>query len=152
MWSKTTDGKCFMVCGGVARDAEYKQVGDKNSSLTKFSIKSDEQTLEDGTTKALWTNCECWHSVARAAKAIKKGDTVFAVGTIKENTWTDKDTGEPKSAKVLVCDFVIILPFSAPPTYQDSAAAPASGGSFVSASANTNVRVPAPEGGDDYPF
>lgn len=144
MWSKCTDGKSFMVCGGIARDAEYKQVGQNNSSLTKFSVKNDEKTLDDGSVQATWTSCECWHSVARYAKAIKKGDTVLAIGTIKTETWTDQQTGEQRSAKKLVCDFVMILPFTQAPqaAQQQSSSAPAK---------NNNVVVPGPDD-DDYPF
>ena len=42
MQTKLSDGS-VMICGILAKDAEYKQVGDKNSSLTKFSIKVGER-------------------------------------------------------------------------------------------------------------
>ena len=144
MWSKCADGKSFMVCGGVARDAEYSQVGEKNSSLTKFSVKNDEKVLEDGTTEAKWTSCECWHSVARYAKNIKKGDTVLAIGMIKTDTWTDKQTGEPRQAKKLVCDFVAILPYTPNP----SVVVPPDSGSAPSASSAQQGESSI----DDYPF
>ena len=147
MWSKATDGKSFMVCGPVGGDAEYKQVGQNNSSLTKFSVKNDDKTLEDGTVKPMWTNCECWHSVARYARAIKKGDTVLAIGTIKTDTWTDQQTGEQKTAKKLVCDFVAILPLT-----QNQQTPPQQNTGFVPADTkNTNVTVQKQDD-DDYPF
>lgn len=142
MWSKTTDGKSFMVCGVTPKDAEYRQVGEKQSSFTTFSVKSDEIATDNGETQAKWTNCKCWHSVARYAATIKKGDMVFAVGKIETDTWTDKKTGEQKTSKNLVCDFVAILPQTQAP--QQSAG-------FVPADKNANVTVPAPAD-DDYPF
>lgn len=146
MFSKSTDGKTFMVCGPVSRDAEYRQVGDKNSSLTTFSVKCDERTEADGTVTPIWTNCECWHSVARLARAIKKADTVFAIGTIKTETWTDKQTGEQKSGKKLVCDFVAITPYSANPAPAAPAAPPAQ--TYPAAPSSAQVQAAA----DDYPF
>ena len=144
MWSKTSDNKSFMVCGIAGKDAEYKQVGEKKSSLTEFSVKCDERQHDDGTTEAVWTNCKCWHSVARYAANIKKGDVIFAVGTINTEKWNDKNTGEEKKAKKLICDFVAILPSSsAPAPQQNSAFTPAD-------TKNTNTVVGAPD--DDYPF
>ena len=38
MQGKLQDGS-IIICGVLGKDAEYKTVGDKNSSLTKFSVK-----------------------------------------------------------------------------------------------------------------
>lgn len=149
MFSKATDGKTFIVCGFVPKDAEYKQVGDKNSGLTKFSIKCDEKTNPDGTTTPIWTNCECWHSVARYAANIKKGDTVFATGIIKTDEWTDKTTGELKKAKKLVCEFLSIMPGSSIPQTAPVSSSPPTPQPVAE---NTNVRMEMTETDDDYPF
>ena len=146
MFTKCDDKKSYIVCGPVARDAEYKTVGDKNSSLTKFSVKCDDIQEADGTTTAAWTSCECWHSVARYAAGIKKGDTVLAIGTIKVDEWTDKTTGEPKKAKKLVCEFVCVMPGSQPA--QSAQTAPAQ----QPVSPNANVKVDTTPTDDDYPF
>lgn len=146
MFSKSTDNKTFMVCGFVARDAEYRTVGEKNSSLTKFSVKCDEKQEADGTTTAIWTNCECWNAVARYAAGIKKGDTVLAIGTIKVDTYTDKKTGEQKQSKNLVCEFVSIIPGSQ--AAKQTQTAPS--GYPAQPTANTKVETSATD--DDYPF
>lgn len=101
MYSKLQDGN-FIVCGKLPKDAEYKQVGNNNSSLTKFGVKVGEKPSENPNEKpqAIWTNCECWHEVARAAMDFKKGDTVLAVGKIVVNEY------EGKQYKNLVCEFV----------------------------------------------
>ena len=146
MFSKCSDGKSFIVCGPVARDAEYKTVGEKNSSLTKFSVKCDEKEETDGNTTAVWTNCECWHSVARHVAQIKKGDTVLAIGVIKNETWTDKNTGVQKQAKKLVCDFVAILPYSSTSNNAPAAQPP------KTAPQGKNVRVEMDDTDEEYPF
>ena len=59
-----------MVCGTLPKDAVYKTVGQNSSSLTTFGVKVGEKPSPDVNRKAdaVWCNCECWHSVARAAK------------------------------------------------------------------------------------
>ena len=146
MFNKSSDNKTFMVCGPVARDAEYKTVGEKNSSLTKFSVKCDEKQEADATTTPIWTNCECWHSVARYAAGIKKGDTVLAIGTKKVDEWTDKTTGESKKATKLVCEFVCIMPGSQAANQTQTAPS----GYPAQPTANTKVETIATD--DDYPF
>ena len=93
-----------MICGFLGKDAEYKIVGDKNSSLTKFGVMVGEKQVE-GQDKpdAIWVNCDCWHDVARATKDLKKFDVVMCVGKIATN---EKDG---KTYKTLVCDAVFIM-------------------------------------------
>ncbi len=93
-----------MICGPLPKDAEYKTVGDKNSSLTKFGVKVGERPVE-GQDKpdAIWVNCDCWHDVARATRNLKKMDVVFCVGKIKAN---EKDG---KTYKTLECEAVFVM-------------------------------------------
>ena len=103
MQGKLQDGS-IIICGPLPKDAEYKTVGDKNSSLTKFGVKVGERKV-DGKDKpeAIWVNCDCWHEVAKASKNLKKFDVVLCVGKIKE---TEKDG---KTYKTLVCEFVVSM-------------------------------------------
>ncbi len=95
-----------LICGPLPKDAEYKTVGDKNSSLTKFGVKIGERPVEgQDKPEAIWVNCDCWHEVAKAAKNFKKLDVVLCVGKINVQEY-DKD-GEKKQSKTLVCEFVV---------------------------------------------
>lgn len=88
-----------MICGSLPKDAEYKTVGDKNSSLTKFGVKVGERKVEgQDKPEAIWVNCDCWHEVAKATKDLKKFDVVFCIGKIKI---TEKDG---KTYKTLECE------------------------------------------------
>lgn len=113
MQTKLSDGS-VMVCGILGRDAEYKQVGQNNSSLTRFSVKVGErppaQQGERG--EAIWANCQAWHSVARACSGLKKLDVVLCVGKIEKHTADDG-----KVYTNLVCELVIPMPAAnaAPP-------------------------------------
>lgn len=102
MYSKLQDGN-FIVCGYVARNAELKTVGEKHSSLCRWSVKAGEKG--DGDDKeAIWVNCQAWHDKARSAAAIQKGDTVLCVGKLEKNTGNDG-----KVYKNLVCEFISIM-------------------------------------------
>jgi len=97
-------GSSVMVTGTAGKDAEYKTVGDKGSSLCKFSLKVDEKPNEDPNERptAIWANCDCWHALARYAQNIKKGDAVMATGKIEGREYNGK------TYNTLVCDYVSI--------------------------------------------
>ena len=102
MYSKLQDGS-FIVCGYVARDSELKTVGEKHSSLCRWSVKAGE--MKNGENKKdIWIKCQAWHDIARSAAAIKKGDTVLCVGRLEKSTGTDG-----KEYKNLVCEFVSVM-------------------------------------------
>ncbi len=109
MQTKLSDGS-VMVCGVLPKDAEYKTVGQNSSSLTKFSVKVGERINPDASENAkpiaIWCNCVCWHSVARAAKGLKKSDTVLCIGKVEVRTYTGKDDAE-HTVKELICEFVL---------------------------------------------
>lgn len=109
MRAKLPDGS-VIISGFLAKDAEYKQVGGNNSSLTKFAVKVGERG------EAIWVNCQCWHSVARATKALKKFDVVLCVGKVEKKPYTSKD-GKEKVDVHLVCEAVFVQPTAeaAPP-------------------------------------
>ena len=109
MQAKLPDGS-IIISGFLSKDADYRQVGQKNSSLTKFSVKVGERM---GSNEAIWVNCVCWHSVARATKDLKKFDVVLCVGKIEQDTYTAKDGTQKKSVQ-LNCEGVFVQPPSAP--------------------------------------
>lgn len=95
-------GNKVIITGKVARDAELKHMGEKNTALATFGVNvgNRQQKQADGTMKdvldengkrvAIWVNCQCWYeSAAAAAEHIKKGTSVFCVGTVQQNTGSD---------------------------------------------------------------
>lgn len=117
MRAKLPDGS-VIISGFLAKDAEYKQVGGNNSSLTKFAVKVGERQpkVQGERGESIWVNCQCWHAVARATKALKKFDVVFCVGKVEKNAYTSKD-GKEKVDVHLVCEAVFVQPTAeaAPP-------------------------------------
>lgn len=110
MQAKLPDGS-VIICGFLAKDAEYKQVGDNNSSLTKFSVKVGERPpkSEGERGDAIWVSCQCWHSVARATKNLKKFDVVMCVGNVEKRQYTNS-SGEQKTDVHLNCEAVFVQP------------------------------------------
>ena len=102
MYSKLQDGS-FIICGYVARDSELKTVGEKSSSLCRWSVKAGEKINGDKK-DVIWVNCQAWHDIARIASQIKKGDTVLCVGKLETNQGNDG-----KIYKNLVCEFISIM-------------------------------------------
>lgn len=104
MQGKLQDGS-VIICGILPRDAEYKTVGGKGSSLTTFSVKAGEREPqhEGENGEAIWVNCKCWHAVARSARSLKKGDSVLCVGRI-ENYYSQQTEKEYVN---LVCEFIV---------------------------------------------
>lgn len=102
MYSKLQDGS-FIVCGYVAKNSELKTVGEKQSSLCRWSVKAGE--VQSGESKSpVWVSCQAWHETARCASVIQKGDTVLCVGKLEKYTGNDG-----KEYKNLVCEFVSVM-------------------------------------------
>jgi len=115
----------FMVIGVLPKDAELKQVGQKNSSKTSFSVKVSETVKPDGSKEANWTNCVAWHDMARICAEFRKGDVVLAVGKIEEREW------EGKKYKDLVVSFAVKA--GVPAVVADNTLKPATGNPNIDA-------------------
>lgn len=78
-------GNSVMIAGFIGKDAEYKHVGPNNSPKCDFSVKVGERPGKDETEKAeaIWATCVAWYELASLCKHFKKGDHVFAVGTLE---------------------------------------------------------------------
>lgn len=105
MQTKLNDGS-ILIAGFLGKDAEYKQVGQNNSSLAKFSVNVGKKA---GAQQPTWVNCECWHEAARAAASLKKFDVVLCFGHIKTDTYTDNN-GQQKTTSVLEVEGFFLQP------------------------------------------
>lgn len=103
MYSKLQDGM-FMISGFVAKDAEMK-TSTNGKTYTKWSVKVATKPSQNPNERgeAVWTNCIAWHDQARAAGAIKKGDSVFCIGNLETNDY------EGKTYKTLNCEYISIM-------------------------------------------
>ena len=117
MRARLPDGS-VIISGFLAKDAEYKQVGGNNSSLTKFSVKVGERQpkVQGERGEAVWVNCQCWLCVSRDTMDLKNFVVVLCVGKVEKKPYTSKD-GEEKVDVHLVCEAVFVQPTAeaAPP-------------------------------------
>lgn len=124
MYSKLQDGN-FMIAGFVAKDSEMK-TSQNGKTYTKWSVKvavkPSQNEGERG--EAVWTNCIAWHDQARAASAIKKGDTVFCIGKLETSEY------EGKIYKTLNCEYLNIMGKATTPAVHQEAAANANYGNL----------------------
>ena len=91
------------IIGRLAADPEFKSFG--SGTVAKFRVitsdrrKSDDGKWEDVNTSG-W-NIAAWNSLADSSKnVLQKGQEVIVVGSMKEDTWTDKEGNSRKSFEV----------------------------------------------------
>lgn len=81
------------VAGVVGKDAELAILQDGNH-VANFSI-ADSQ----GKDKTIWWNATLWGRKAESLSSyITKGTKVTVAGSLSEESWTDKKTGETRKA------------------------------------------------------
>lgn len=112
--AKTEKGTEYLAIGNATRDAEYKEVGDKMTPLTKWGMAVGEN--KDGETR--YIDCAAWGRNAPGGIGIKKGDAVLCYGRLESREYNEKTYYE------LRCEFVSVM--RAQPISSNSV--PASGG------------------------
>lgn len=96
----------MIATGRLAKDAEFRVAGARQSHFTNLSIPAAEK---DGET--IWVNVTCAFEVADAARTLKKGDRVLVAGVMKTRTYTNRE-GEERQVSELNAD--VVFPMAAP--------------------------------------
>lgn len=91
------------IIGRIGTDPEFKTFGDR--AIVKFRvITSDRRKNDNGVWEDLNTsgwNIVAWGSLAESCKnIIEKGQEVIVMGSMKEDSWTDKDGNPRKTTEV----------------------------------------------------
>lgn len=91
------------IAGIVGKDAELRVLND-GTNIATFSV-ADSQ----GKDKTIWWNVNLWGRKAESLHSyITKGTKVTVTGSVSEETWNDKQTGEAKkSLRVRVNDILL---------------------------------------------
>lgn len=100
-------GEGWLVTGTATKDAEYKEVGDKETPLASFSLAIGKR--QDSTT--IFANCKAWRKLGKYAATIKKGDAVMAVGTIETHEYNGQNY------TTLICEWLNRAGEIEPPIY-----------------------------------
>jgi single-strand DNA-binding protein len=91
------------IVGRLAADPEYRTFG--SSNVVKFRmLTSDRRKNEDGVWVDINTsgwNISAWNSLADSCKnVLAKGQEVVVIGSIKEDSWTDKEGNNRRTFEV----------------------------------------------------
>ena len=76
----------IIIAGTSTRDAEYREIGEKNTPVVSFSLAVNARNEE-----GRFVNCKAFNdTLAGYAMNIKKGDTVAAAGVLESREYNEK--------------------------------------------------------------
>jgi len=100
------------VRGRLGNDPELKVVGAESTPLVTFSLAHTPRSKKNGE----WVDGEtAWYRVAKfglsaepVAETLKKGDEVLVIGSLKMNTYTDKNGAEKTQLEITASEIGVI--------------------------------------------
>lgn len=96
----------FFGFGNLTKDIELKKAGE--TAVVNFDIAVNEyyKVGEEKKENVYFFTCEAWGSGAERLANYKKGDCLFIKGILRQDRFTDKDTGkEREKVKLRVQEF-----------------------------------------------
>jgi len=137
------------LSGNFVRDPELKEIenGDRTTKVVNFVVASSRRfRKKDGSNdeETTFVNCEAWDSGAETiAKWFNKGDAIVIHGSIKNESWEDKDGNKRYRDKIRVSQFE--FPPKGPNSKKDD-------GTESSVSANTQTEQSSEVNEEAVPF
>lgn len=93
---------CFQIGGFLTRDPELTFTP-SGVAVCKFSVAANHKYKEQE--EVLFMPCTAFGKTGELiSEHFKKGKPIFTEGRLKEEKWTDKDTGQQRSKIVLIVD------------------------------------------------
>lgn len=100
-----------ILMGNLTRDPETRATN-SGQSVTSFSIAVNDTWTKDGERqeRTNFIECDAWGTRGDTiAKYFTKGRQILVEGSLRQDTWDDKDTGKKRSAiRVLVNGFSFV--------------------------------------------
>src|SRR5512146_938534 len=101
-----------ILIGRVGRDPEIKYTP-SGSPVAKFSLATDE-TFKDRSgaqqRRTEWHNIVAWNKLAEiCGQYLRKGKLVYIEGSIRTDTWDDKETGQKKYRTEIIANTMQML-------------------------------------------
>lgn len=101
------------LIGRLGADPEVRQVGN-GVSFCRFSLATnrpggtDEQGKRQSETE--WTTVEAWERLAEVCgNYLQKGRRVMVMGSLRTDSWQDKESGQTRSRTYVRADEIIFL-------------------------------------------
>lgn len=95
-----------VILGGrLTAEPELKQTS-SGTPVTTFSIAVNRRFAKQGEQRQTdFINCTAWRSTAEfISRYFHKGSSIFVVGTLNQNSWTDAQSGQKRSTYEVTVD------------------------------------------------
>jgi single-strand DNA-binding protein len=96
----------FTFTGHAGRDPEVRYF-ESGTTVANFTVAVAGRSRDD---EPLWMNVEIWGKQAQiAADYVRKGSLVGITGSVKQDSWTDRTTGEKRTKLVVNCQNLTLM-------------------------------------------
>jgi single-strand DNA-binding protein len=94
-----------ILVGRLGKDPEMRSIPN-GTTVAKFTMATDERFTDKSGEKqerTEWHDIEAWDRLGEiCGQYLRKGSLVYIEGTIRTDTWDDKETGQKRSRKKIV--------------------------------------------------
>lgn len=101
-----------ILIGNLGKDPELKHTGG-GMAVTKFSLATSARYKDkDGNwqERTDWHDITCWDRLAEiAAEYLKKGRSVYIEGSLRTDSWDDKQTGQKRYKTYVNANELVLL-------------------------------------------
>ncbi|MGH7487330.1 MAG: single-stranded DNA-binding protein [bacterium] len=101
-----------ILIGRLGKDPEIRSIP-SGKSVTKFTLATDDRFTDKSGEKqerTEWHNIETWDRLAEVCgQYLRKGSLVYIEGTIRTESWDDKETGVKKYRTKIVANTMQML-------------------------------------------
>lgn len=99
------------LVGRLGKDPETRSAG--STSVTKFTVATDEKFTDKAGEKqerTEWHNVVAWGKLGEiCAKYLKKGKLVYIEGSIRTDSWDDKESGQKRYRTEIIAGVMKML-------------------------------------------
>ena len=137
-----------ILIGRLGKDPETRSTAG-GQTVARFSIATDEKFTDRNGEKqerTEWHNIVAWGKLAEiCGQYLRKGKLVYIDGSIRTDSWEDKETGQKKYKTEIVAQNMKMLEKRG----EDEGGSYSGGGSYAGAARKSGGPAPAPELQDD---
>jgi single-strand DNA-binding protein len=101
-----------ILIGNLGKDPELKHTSG-GTAVAKFTLATNDRFKDkDGNfqDRTEWHNITCWSRLAEiASEYLKKGRTVYVEGSLRTDSWDDKQTGQKRYSTYINASDLVLL-------------------------------------------
>jgi single-strand DNA-binding protein len=101
-----------ILIGNLGKDPEVKYTP-QGTAVAKFTLATNERFKDkqgEWQDRTEWHNITCWARLAEiAGEYLKKGRSVYIEGSLRTDSWDDKQTGQKKYMTNIVANDLVLL-------------------------------------------